>query len=311
MPHVYSMAVQAARILGMERMPNIYVSGARPWDALTFGSDDDAFILLGSALASCFQKSDLMFIFAREMGHILAGHALWKTVIQFLVGEQRNNGGGMMKHGLAGLLAPGRLIEGAIELPLISWARQAEITADRAGLLVSSGLDQARRVLMMWSLKSPMLYRHVNIDAWMEQQSLDIADENIRMAELVSSSTPYLTRRVQLMQEYDQSLIVKQFRKQIMKLGRKASTNQTSHDNAEEGNDDVKKGNFEPIRFSCPSCGKLNSIEVENANEQSKIAVKCANEKCKKITLLTAKPTDDISFNGTVASNPELSQMSE
>ena len=89
MPHVYSMAVQSARILGLPRMPSVYVSGARPWDAMTFGSNDDAFVVMGSALVSCFQKSDLMFLFAREMGHILAGHALWKTVIQFCLGEQR------------------------------------------------------------------------------------------------------------------------------------------------------------------------------------------------------------------------------
>lgn len=217
MPQIYAMAVQAARILGLKRMPSIYVSGARPWDALTFGSDDDAFVVMGSALVSCFQKGDLMFLFARQMGHILAGHALWKTVIQFLLGEQ-NAVGGMMRNGVAGLLDPTRLIEGAIELPLIAWARQAEITADRAGLLVSGGLEAARRTLIMWSLKSPLLYRQINLQAWLEQQEMDTADSNIRLAEAVSTATPYLTRRLKLIQEYDRSLIVQQFRQHVMTL---------------------------------------------------------------------------------------------
>lgn len=149
------------------------------------------------------------------MGHILAGHALWKTVIQFLVGEQ-SAGSGMMRNGVAGLLDPSRLIESAIELPLIAWARQAEVTADRAGLLVSSGLVEARKVLMIWSLKSPILYRQINIDAWLQQQESDSLDANIRLAESVTSATTYLTRRLKLMQEYDASLLVRQFRQQVM-----------------------------------------------------------------------------------------------
>lgn len=216
MPQVYGTAVQAARLLGLQRMPGVYVSGERPWNMMTFGSDDDAFIVVGSALVSCFQKSDLMFLFAREIGHILAGHALWKTVIQILVGEQ-NAGASMMRHGVAGMLDPSKLIEGAIELPLLGWARQAEITADRAGLLASAGLEQARRVLMMWSLKSPVLFRQINLAAWLQQQEVDTQADNIRLAEMVTSSTPYLTRRLRLLQDYDTSHAVSDFRKNVMK----------------------------------------------------------------------------------------------
>ena len=215
MPSVYSMAVQAARFLGLDHMPTIYVSGTRPWDALTFGSDTNAFIVMGSALVSCFQKSDLMFLFAREMGHVLAGHALWKTVIQFCVGQQ-NTGSTMMRNGVAGLLDPFRLVGGAIEMPLIAWARQAEITADRAGMLVAGGLEQARRVMIMWSLKSPMLYQKINIAAWLEQQAADTQNQNVRLAETITSSTPYLTRRIRLLEEYDRSPVVKQFRQHIL-----------------------------------------------------------------------------------------------
>ena len=225
LPAIYAMAVQAARLLGLRRMPNIYLSGERPWSALTFGSERDAFVVMGSALVSSFQKSELIFLFAREMGHILAGHALWKTVIHLLVGEP-GVGAGMMRQGVAGLLDPTRLIEGAIELPLLGWARQAEITADRAGLLVAGSWEQAQKVLMMWALKSPVLQRQINLTAWLEQQEQDTHDQGIRLAELVTSATPYLTRRLKLMREYEASLLVGQFRQAVLAGLQSASVSQ-------------------------------------------------------------------------------------
>ncbi len=316
MPQVHSAAVQAAQMLGLSKMPMIYVSGARPWDALTFGSDRDAFIVMGSALVSCFQRSELMFLFAREMGHILAGHALWKTVIQFLVGEQ-TAGRGMMRNGVAGLLDPSRLLESAIELPLIAWARQAEITADRAGLLVSSGLVEARKVLMIWSLKSPILYRQINIDAWLEQQENDSVDNSIRLAESVSSATTYLTRRLKLMQDYDASLVVRQFRQHVMSTIRLNAQSPTGLSPAQASQSSPKPtsqplqpaaaSNQQPLQpsdlktrqpqFVCPSCrqaiwlpqpSRPPNLESELTDA---IAVRCPHQGCRKISRLRAKST--------------------
>jgi Zn-dependent protease with chaperone function len=313
MPQIYASAVQAARMLGLTKMPIIYVSGACPWDAFTFGCDQDAFIVVGSALVSCFQRNELMFIFAREMGHILAGHALWKTVIQFLVGAQSTNSG-MMRNGIAGLLDPSRLIEGAIELPLIAWARQAEITADRAGLLVSSGLTEARKVLMIWSLKSPILYRQINIEAWLEQQEHDSLDANIRLAETVSSSTNYLTRRLKLMQEYDASMLVKQFRQQVMASVRPSPPLPPKLVAAAVQSAATRHGNLPPPvsttthvpspstperaksrKLTCPACKRPMWISPPatatpiDSSAGDAIIVRCPQADCKKLTKLRAK----------------------
>lgn len=340
MPNIYSMAVQAARILGLRKMPSIYVSGVRPWDAMTFGSNDDAFIVIGSALVSCFQKSDLMFLFAREMGHIVAGHALWKTVIQFCVGEQ-NAASTMMRNGIAGLLDPFKLIESAVELPLIAWARQAEITADRAGLLASAGLEQARRTMMMWSLRSPMLYRQINIDAWLQQQAEDTANANVRLAEVVSSSTPYLTRRIKLLQDFNSTAEVHQFRKSIMNAfvtqrAEEKRQQSTSEKDSRIVNQDSEVEEVETlttssipnsiqstvnlsndtIRFACPACKKQVSVLKEQLKNKSAVAVQCPNQACQKVTRLAIpknhadSKTDSSSADLTPVSNESLSQMS-
>jgi Zn-dependent protease with chaperone function len=93
LPQIFGQSVRAARILGMSHMPDVYLSGDRPWDCLTFGTDKDSFIVVGSALAGNFQGVDMLFLLAREMGHCKAGHALWKTVIRFLLGEQGRSKG--------------------------------------------------------------------------------------------------------------------------------------------------------------------------------------------------------------------------
>jgi predicted Zn finger-like uncharacterized protein len=96
------------------------------------------------------------------------------------------------------------LLEGAMELPLLAWARQAEITADRAGLLAVGDPAIARRVLLSWSLKSTMLYRQVNVESWLQQME-DSDDQMTRLSEVVSSSTPYITRRLKLIEEFSVS----------------------------------------------------------------------------------------------------------
>ncbi|MBS1807886.1 MAG: M48 family metalloprotease [Acidobacteria bacterium] len=286
MPDVYTMAVKAARILGMSSMPDIYVSGERSWDALTFGSDQNAFIVLGSALVTSFQGEDLLFLLAREMGHCRTGHALWKTVIRFLIGEQRPKQG-MMAGGVLSMLDPGKLIEGALEMPLLAWARQAEITADRAGLLAIGNEETARRVLLTWSLKSPILYRHINTEAWLEQQEDDGINEMTKLSEMTSSSTPYLTRRLKLMSQFAQSRELNHWHSMI-----KQSLPQATGAEPHPANPVAPpKAAEDTLRISCPACKTGMRIPRNVLADKDSLSVRCPNQQCGKVNLLKLKKT--------------------
>ncbi len=281
MPEIYAQAVRAARILGMMHLPDIYVSGERPWDALTYGSDQNAFIVLGSALTSSFQGDDLLFVLAREMRHCRAGHALWKTVIRFLIGEQGPKQG-VMSGGVLGLLDPGKWLESAIEMPLLGWARQAEITADRAGLLAVGNEDIARRVLLTWSLKSPLLYRQINTDAWLEQQADEGSDETMRLSEMMSSSSPYITRRLKLMSEFARSnelnhmhSMMRQFVQPAPVPTPKPATPPTEN----------------TLRIACPTCKTGMRIPRTVLAGKDSLSVRCPNQQCGKVNLLKLKKT--------------------
>ena len=86
-PDIWIRAVLAARILGLPKMPDVYISGDSQWNTYTYGTDTSAFVVLGTAILNNFQNDDLLFVLAREMGHCRAGHALWKTVARFLAGD--------------------------------------------------------------------------------------------------------------------------------------------------------------------------------------------------------------------------------
>jgi Zn-dependent protease with chaperone function len=196
LPDVWKQAVLAARILGLHAMPDVYVSGDSQWVTYTFGSDTSAFIVLGTAILNNFQNDELLFVLAREMGHCRAGHALWKTVSRFLTGDAGPHG--MLSNGILNAISPMKLLEGAVEMPLMAWSRQSDITADRAGLLAVGDEALARRVLLAWSIKSAKLLKQVNIEEWMKQEEAS-GDQMTRISEMTTSSSMYTTRRLRLL----------------------------------------------------------------------------------------------------------------
>jgi len=197
LPNVWTQAVLAARILGLPKMPDVYVAGDQMWNTYTFGTDTSSFIVLGTAILTNFKDDELLFMLAREMGHCCAGHALWKTVVRFIAGDVGIHSG-LLSGGLLGVISPSKLIEGAAEMPLMAWSRQSDITADRAGLLAVGDEALARRVLLAWSIRSARLLKEVNIEEWMKQEESS-DDHMTRISEMATSSSMYTTRRLRLL----------------------------------------------------------------------------------------------------------------
>lgn len=282
MPHIFGQAVRAARILGMDHMPDVYLSGERPWDMLTFGSDRDSFIVVGSAMAGNFQGVDMLYLLARELGHCKSGHALWKTVIRFFLGEQGPQRGVMAGGIFNAILSPTALIGGAIEMPLLAWARQAEITADRAGLLTVGNEEIARRVLISWSLKSSFMYQQMNINAWLEQQDLDDGDM-LRLSELTTTSTPYIGPRLKLLSQYCKSPELQGYLRVIGDSIRRSTPPKPAAGPA-------AKPSQNELKVKCTACGTPMRIPTSVLAGKQQLSVKCPDKKCGKLTLIRKNP---------------------
>jgi Zn-dependent protease with chaperone function len=196
-PDVWNQAVLAARILGLPKMPDVYISGDQMWNTYTYGTENSSFIVLGTSHLINFAGDELLFVLAREMGHCRAGHALWNTVLRFVAGDVSVHTG-LLSNGLINAINPTKLIQGAIDLPLMAWSRQSDVTADRAGLMAVGDEALVRRVLLAWSIRSARLLQQVNIEEWMKQESAS-DDSMTKFSEMTTSSSMYTTRRLRLL----------------------------------------------------------------------------------------------------------------
>jgi Zn-dependent protease with chaperone function len=199
LPDIYNHAVLAARILGLPSMPDVYVSGDQMWNTYTYGTETNFFIVLGTSHLINFSSDELLFVLAREMGHCRAGHALWKTVLRFIAGDTSVHGG-LLSDGIIHAINLQRFVQGAIDMPLMAWARQSEITADRAGLMAIGDEALARRVLLAWSVRSARLLQMINIDEWMKQEDAS-GDAMTSISQLTTTSEMYTTRRLKLLRQ--------------------------------------------------------------------------------------------------------------
>ena len=293
LPDVWRQAVLAARILGLPKMPDVYVAGDQMWNTYTFGSDTGSFIVLGTAILTNFTGDELLFMLAREMGHCCAGHALWKTVTRFLAGDLGVHSS-LLSGGLLGALSPTKLIESAAAVPLMAWSRQSDITADRAGLLAVGDEHLARRVLLAWSIRSARLLKDVNIEEWMKQE--DASDDSMtRFSEMATSSSMYTTRRLRLLglaarepelMRWSES--VQPVRKQIGATWKPATVTAKSSAMSTGKASPAPPSSSDSLRVTCEKCGKTMRVPFAVLHGKSSLNVSCPQ--CKTVTVLRRRP---------------------
>ncbi|HEX4310333.1 MAG TPA: M48 family metallopeptidase [Acidobacteriaceae bacterium] len=285
MPDVWKQAILAARLLGLPSMPDVYLSGDHMWDAYTFGSDTSSFIVIGTSLVNNFKGDELLFVLAREMGHCRAGHALWKSVVRFLSGEQQRSG--LLSGGLLGAMSPSKLISGAIDMPLMAWSRQSDITADRAGLLAVGDEALARRVLLAWSIRSNAILKRINIDEWMKQE--DTSNDNVtRLSEMTTSSSMYTTRRLRLLGESAREPALMSWAQGIQPARKKLTPAPEPAPVAHRGPPPPPTVARDGLRIVCTQCRTSMTIPFAVLRGKPSLNVRCPQ--CHNVSTLRPKP---------------------
>jgi Zn-dependent protease with chaperone function len=289
MPDIFSAAVRAARTVGLSRMPEIYVSGEQMWDAKTLGTDSYAFVVLGSVLTN-FKADDLAFVLAREMGRVRAGHAVWRTAFELLMGRRQAQRT-IMADGMMQFLNPGKIVESAFDAPLMAWARHSEITADRAGQLAIGKLDVARRVLLQWTLKSFPLFPRINIEEWAEQEE-EGEDPVVASVEAMMSSTPFIGRRLKVARTFHESEDMKGWRAVIEHFEREDGRLRPQKQAVEPAVKPVSAPTTTPpdtVRLTCAACAEPMRVKRALLVSEKPVNVRCPNAKCGKVLSVTPR----------------------
>jgi predicted Zn finger-like uncharacterized protein len=286
LPDVWKQAVQAARILGLPSMPDVYISGDSQWNTYTFGSDNNAFIVLGTAILNNFQNDEMLFVLAREMGHCRAGHALWKTVTRFIAGDSAAMHG-LLSNGLMNAIHPMQLIQGTVELPLLAWSRQSEVTADRAGLLAVGDEALARRVLLAWSIRSARLLKQVNIEEWMKQE--DASDDQMtRFSEMTTSSSMYTTRRLRLLGQSAREPELMRWSQSVQSARKQTAPPPKPAPDSHPAAPARPPTPTDSIRVVCTKCQAAMRVPLAVLRGKSSLNVRCPQ--CKTVITLRPKP---------------------
>jgi Zn-dependent protease with chaperone function len=151
-PQVQRLAERAAATLHVSP-PAVYVSPQLAvLEAHTFGTDEEAYILLGAPVVEHLNEAELGFVLGHELAHIQNGHVLYETSLYYL----QNFAGRFVKW----IVTPATMA-------LSAWARRAQITCDRAGLVVSRSLDVAQSALSKLALGSTELYQTLDVDGFL------------------------------------------------------------------------------------------------------------------------------------------------
>jgi Zn-dependent protease with chaperone function len=196
---VYELAMIAAQRVGFPRVPAVYIEADRGYQSNTYGTEKDAFVNIGTFLPKLLNDRELLFVLGHELGHLKSRHALWMTVSMFLVGQARGN---LMTEGILSFVSnPLKIIESGVESVITNWMRVADLTADRAALLVSGDIALARRTLFLLYFRSRRELDEVDVDEWTRQQEAQ-ATTMSKISQIMTSSTPYLGLRLRALGEF-------------------------------------------------------------------------------------------------------------
>jgi Zn-dependent protease with chaperone function len=186
-PRIQSLAKTCADTLHIAT-PQVYIVNSPTLNAATYGTNEESFIMVHSALVDHYSDEELLTVIGHECGHIHNSHVVYLTALHFLTR-------------VAGAFVSW-IMEPAI-VALMAWSRRAEITCDRAGMLCSGSDVVSARALTKLALGSRKLYEEFNLEAFLEQY--EEGKEGIGKYMEAFASHPYLPKRVLAMRVFAES----------------------------------------------------------------------------------------------------------
>jgi ribosome biogenesis GTPase A len=190
-PRVHEITRHCASTLGIVT-PTVYIVNQPTLNAMTYGTNDDSFILVHSALVDHLSDQELLDVIGHEAGHIHNSHVVYLTTLHFL-------------KEISGLFTQWLILPAM--LALTAWSRRAEVTCDRAGMLCCKDLEVSTRSLAKLALGSHKLYDQLNLDAFVDQ--FEEGKEGAGKYVEVFSSHPWLPKRILALRAFAESALYK------------------------------------------------------------------------------------------------------
>ena len=156
LPHIWVLHRECFNALDVEQVPDLYLTQFPLANAATIGVDRPV-VVLNSELVRLLGDEGRRAVLAHEAAHVHSDHVLYHTALIILL----RLGGAARLPLLAGLPLA------AIQLALLEWFRNAELSCDRAAALVTRDPIAVCRALMVIAAGEAAM--ELNLDAFIQQ----------------------------------------------------------------------------------------------------------------------------------------------
>jgi Zn-dependent protease with chaperone function len=196
-PELHRLMNEVQNTLDWPEEVPLFVS-QHPWfNAGAYGVDKP-FIVLNSVTLDILEEAELRVLLGHELGHVMSGHALYRTMLALILSFGLNN-----LPWLTGFaLLP-------IRLALQEWSRKSELSSDRAALLACQNTDDAIRMFLKAAGGTITKSSTLDLAAYKEQiadyEQHEGFDAVFKLLNLLSQTHPFHTLRAAELQRWSQS----------------------------------------------------------------------------------------------------------
>lgn len=194
-PWLHERLIRVCEVLDVAEPPELYVSQTPIVNAGAVGMSMP-FIVLNSSMLEVLGPDEVEAVVAHEVGHILSGHVLYRTLLILLLNLV------VFRYTLAGLAVR------PILMALLEWYRKSELSSDRAGLLGVQDPEVSMRALM--HLAGGMRGQTLELDEFVAQseeyrEGGELLDAVYKVLNVLGQTHPFAVVRVAELRDWIES----------------------------------------------------------------------------------------------------------
>jgi Zn-dependent protease with chaperone function len=188
------MLNECATTLDLQPVPEMFIEQDPSPSAMAIGLDKPI-IVISTGMLQLTDDEGLRFIIGHEVGHVLSGHAVYRTMLLALINVAAT----------IAWLPIGAWSIRAIILGLNEWFRKSELSCDRAGLLCSQDPSAALRAHA--SLAGARNPNDMDVAGFLDQAEEyetrgDVRDSLLKLLQLSGRSHPLAALRAAELQKW-------------------------------------------------------------------------------------------------------------
>lgn len=205
---IYHVFRECVRDLDIFPEPGLFVSQNPQVNSYALGQEHP-YIILNTGLLDLVDEAELRVVLAHELGHIKCGHpilnqmSIWAMGVASMIGE--------LTFGL------GNLVNSGLIYAFYEWRRKAELSADRAALLVTDDLKSVMKSMMQLAGVSKKYAHECSLDEFIRQseQYRDLDQDGLNQVykflfynggQGMMLSHPFPVERIQYLKEWNDSV---------------------------------------------------------------------------------------------------------